>query len=161
MSAISDCTTLEDCMGFLTINSVGMHNGAWFVLDCIPLWIPQVLPRGDNLVVPNMAGTYPRRLRRDEQHYSLPMLIAGDVDENDTPNANPFLGLQTNLQGLQTNVVETSFEAPVAATLDMPDGQTWTADVQVKGIIIGKHVDWLLAKATLEITIPFGKFIGP
>jgi hypothetical protein len=144
--------------GMLTINGESLHTYAWDVLNCLPLWLPQAY-RAGNIVLPGSAGKRARRYRIDEAKFSLPMVIEGSAAPDGTPYDDPWVGLVVNMGILNAAVCvppEDPFDYPNAA-LDMPDGSTWFADVQVLGIQIGDNIN-TQTKATLELVIPSGGF---
>lgn len=144
--------------GALTINGVDMHTPAWNVLDCTPLWL-YVETRGQNIVLPGTSGTYAYPRRVHEARHSLQMAITGFVDSSGVPNADPWAGLQENIDYLRDNVAEppTPPTSTVSASLVMPDGSTRTADIQVVAFTIGEHYHVATA-AILDIVIPAGRF---
>lgn len=148
------------CMGHLTINSVLMHTPAWCVLDLIQLWLPPKI-RGTNLLIPRVVGTRPRPVRITETDYSLPMAISGAVDQDGIVDPDGVLMcLYRNLQYLQTNVTDppTPPTATVPASLELPNGDVLTAEIQVLGITVSDHVK-MLTNAVLDIRIPAGRFV--
>lgn len=150
----------DERLGKLTINGIDMHTPAWNVLDPTPLYMPSDY-LGENIRIPGSNGRRAYPLWVDQGHYVLPMLISGEVDLNGSPYADIWIGAQTNLQYLQTNVASppTAPTATRSASLLMPDGTTLTADVQVfpfrtENLYLQKP----LFRATLELIVPAGVF---
>jgi len=174
MSLIQICSNINEQMGRLTVNGVDMHQESWYVLNTFPLWIRQAPPRGGSLTIPGAQGKLPRTRRIDEQKSSLPMLIAGDyaIDHTPTPLATQWWQLLDNVRYLRDNVIDPGLAGTIPATLDMPDGSVWSADVQVTNVLLVDMVqnpaglapggtEALIRKATLEITVPAGQFTDP
>src|ERR1043165_5436525 len=93
------------CQGALTIAGVSMHTPAWIVVVLTPLWVKVDTRGGPNRAIPGIAGrvSYPRR--KDETAHSLPFVVHGEVDRTGAVQANPWVGLQTNLDYLYANVI--------------------------------------------------------
>lgn len=143
--------------GELTINGVNMHTPAWCMLNLLPLWLPNRM-RGTNVTIPEAAGTLPQRYRIDESSYSLAMAIGGHQDKDGGWYADPWVGLQANLEWLHVYLLDPPLDSPtVPAELVMPDGNTMSADVQVRGILPGVNIRQQL-RATLELLVPHGRF---
>lgn len=145
--------------GTLTINSVLMHTSAWNVLDCTELWLVAAV-RGDNITIPYVNGRRALPYRIDEATFALRMAITGDVNSAGVKYADPWVGLQANLDYLRANVVDppTAPSATRAATLVMPSGVTRTANVQVLELEILRHGGPHLVDAALHLRIPAGRF---
>ena len=107
------CST---ALGALTINSVSMHTPAWSVLDLTPLWMPVTTYRGENVVIPGASGRRAQPYRFDEGRYTLPFTVIGAVNLSGVAYSNPWVGLQTNLSYLFSNV----FTPPAAPTTTQP-----------------------------------------
>ena len=145
--------------GALTISGVSMHGPAWNLLDLVPLWLHQQT-RGSNVLIPGTAGTRAYPLRVHEARHSLEMAITGWVDRNGVDQSDEWEGLQTNIEYLRANIVSPP-AAPTAiraATLVMPDGTSRTADIQVIGLTLGRHL-FSHFSAVLDIVIPTGRFV--
>jgi hypothetical protein len=161
--------------GTLYISGVNMNRPAWAVLGdergkngLVPLWIEADV-RGDDRLLPSVTGVIPYRRRITVTRHDLRILVAGDVDVNGAPVANPTIGLENNLTYLRTNVV-----APVAsatgtrsAILTMPSGVTRTADIHVLDLVVQSYMfspvvdgcsQGALLIGILQISIPSGRF---
>lgn len=154
----------EDTTGLLTINSIVMHNGAWDVLDCTPLWTPGAV-RGKDILVPNQAGRVPVPRRVDETKFSMPMAFSGEVDSTGTPYAEWWRGLYANVAAL-TTALGIPATGSVVAQLLVPDPTgTFDAthsllvnDAVVETIKLGKVANGAtpFMRASLEVI-----FTGP
>jgi hypothetical protein len=155
--------------GVLTVSGVALHGPCWTILDLTPLWV-QADVRGDDRLLPGVTGVIPYRRRTTVTRHSLPMWVIGEVSWTDAAYADPWVGLETNLNYLYTNVV-----APTGAgdgtrpgSLAMPSGATRTADVHILSLELGgtaagtaSHAGGAAGagvRATLELSIPDGRF---
>jgi hypothetical protein len=152
--------TWNTAAGGLTINSVDMMQPAWQVMNLIELWLP-AQQRGEDVVIPGVAGRRPYRRFVDATRRTLRLKITGDVDRNNTPQSNKFVGLQTNVDYLITNVVDppTTGDGTRSLVLTMPSGSR-TEPVHVLGMEMSSYNEtarWALA--TIELSIPSGRII--
>lgn len=151
------------CTGTLTIDGVLLNTPAWDATDLTTLWVEASVRGGDRLL-PGVAGVIPYRRRLDVTEYALPMLVSGDVDENGDDYADAWVGLETNLQWLWSNVVEptNTGDGTRPATLTMPSGLERVADVHVLGLrvssAVGAATRNALVRAVLQISVPAGRF---
>jgi hypothetical protein len=154
--------TLVDtlCQGSLSIAGVSMHGPAWDVVDLVPLWRNPAKRGGPNRAIPGISGRVPYPRRVDETAHALPFLVHGEVNRLGVPQANPWAGLQANLDYLWSNVIIPTglTDGTRAATLTMPDGTTRTAAIIVEGLTPGGFVKYV-RKFTLDIIIPAGMFV--
>lgn len=144
--------------GALEINGVSMHTYAWTVVDVTQLWMGAEI-RGQDRLLPTTPGVIPYRRRMTVTRFSLPMVIVGHVDQYNTPYADPWEGLEDNIDFLRAWVVDPTNvgDGTVPAELTMPSGSTRTADVHVLALTLGE-VSRARLRATLEISIPEGVF---
>lgn len=150
--------TCDTCTGELVIAGVSMHNEAWCVLDLTELWLPGDL-RGSDRLLPGVVGVKPYRRRLTVTAHSLPMVLAGDVDRFGADQADPWEGLQANIDYLRANVVDptNTGDGTRVATLTMPSGAVRSAAIHVLDLQLGVKVAGR-ARATLDISIPGGAF---
>lgn len=139
--------------GTLSIGGVSMHCPAWVVFDVYTLWDSPIF-RGDSLMIPFRPGRIGLPRRDDETTWSLPMMIAGDVDQLGAPYGSFRAGYLTNLSYLQANVRSVSGGLLRPVSLTLPGGGARTGDAAVQ-IRVGEQTmdGWL---ASLELTIPDG-----
>lgn len=144
--------------GSLEINGVSMHTYAWTVIDVTTLWMGADI-RGQDRLLPTTPGVIPYRRRMTVTRYSLPMVIVGYVDQYNVPYADPWEGLETNIDFLRAWVVDPTNvgDGTVQADLTMPSGTVRSADVHVLGLALGQ-VSRARMRATLEISVPEGVF---
>lgn len=123
----------DTCHGTLTIDGVEMvENPAWSMLDLSALlWSPE--QRGTDLPLPR--GTIlPRPRRLDTTVLPFPFVVVGSVDLDGDAYADPYVGLQTNLAYLMSNVLEPTLvgDGTRTAVWTTPSGATVTAEVHVR-----------------------------
>jgi hypothetical protein len=164
------CDCCEDCWGKLEVLGDGgpiyplsLNKQAWCVTNGWELW-DGVLARGSNITIPGLAGRKETPRRADQKDYSLPFIVSGVVDENDTPTVDDRQGLVDNLAYLRANAFD-PLNAPDTSRvwqLTTPDGSTvLTADVQPPeraDMLVASKVRRGLWIGTLHITIPAGAF---
>lgn len=160
-----------DCEGVLTIGGVSFNNPAWACVsnDRGENGLIQLLGlgadrKGADREIPHGIGgiAYPRRRR--PTRYDLGMLICGDVNSAGVENADAWAGLVTNVLALETVIdnVADGASGLQAATLAI-GGQNLAANIhtlaiQVEWAIRQDHTNQALISATLQISIPVGKF---
>ncbi len=150
---------LETSTGTLTINGISLHTYAWCALDLRELYIPSQY-RAGNVTIPGANGNRPYRYWIGEATHDIQMRITGLVDQSGTPNADPFLGYQTNLAYLKTNLLTPPVTGTFAATISLPSASTISANVQVLGLQF-QQFDMdarFFQKAALTVRIPAGLF---
>lgn len=151
------------CTGILTVNSVSLNTVAWDISDLTDLWFHYDV-RGEDRILPGVNGVIPYRRRRAPTRHDLTIWIVGDVAANGTPFADPKIGMETNLATLDTNVIAPTNvgDGTRAASLAMPSGATRTASIHVLGLVkqqIHFNGTQSIMEATLQISIPAGKFV--
>jgi hypothetical protein len=146
--------------GLLTINGILMHTPGYTMGDnLIDLWVPGVT-RGNNVVLPHLSGTRPYAHRLTETPYSLEINFVGDAD-----SSGVGVAAADRMEQLQANIAEVVTGLPVpsvgtvSASLELPSGDTITADIQVLQLIPGTRTQDMLY-ATLEIIVPSGAFVA-
>jgi hypothetical protein len=147
--------TCFTCDGELFINSQSMMTTAWAVTDLLDLANPIPTLRGTDLIIPTAAGRRPYRRRIDETRYSLPFSITGTANTLGVVYSDWRVGLETNLNSLATVLGVGGNTVP--ATITKPSGATLAADIFVTALKFGARAGPLVL-ATLEITIPAGRF---
>lgn len=151
------------CTGTLTIDGVLLNTPAWDITDLTTLWVETTV-RGNDRLLPGVAGVIPYRRRLDVMSYSLPMLVSGDVNEDGDDYPDAWVGLETNLQTLYDDVVQPTNvgDGTRPAVLTMPSGLERCADVHVLGLrvssAVGAGTRQALVRAVLQLSIPAGRF---
>lgn len=143
---------------YLEIASVPMSiYGAWMVTDYTPL-LQEADQRGDDRLIPQVAGRAPYKRFRDATKVALPMDIFGGVDSSGTAHSDAVNGLEANILYLNTNVVAPTGtgDGTRSATLHLPAGNR-TASVHVLGLSLGRSGS-ASVQAVLELSIPAGRF---
>ncbi len=150
---------VDTATGTLTINGVNLHTYAWCCLDLRRLTMPEDYDV-KNVKIPGAHGTRPYRYWIAEATHDLQMFITGRVNSAGTPNANPFLGYQTNIAYLKANLLTPPSGGTFVGSILLPSGATVTADVQVLGF---KYQEFdpqarFFQKAALTVRVPAGLF---
>lgn len=145
---------------------ISMHGPAWTMLPSglARLYIQTEL-KGENLDLPNLPGRRAYAHELDQYQDSLPMYIAGDVDQDGDPHSDVWEGAELNLAYLynELKVIPATEAGTRAARITKPSGAIVTADIQILDVRLGAMaggVDPLgpVWNATLEILIPGGRF---
>jgi hypothetical protein len=152
--AIGDGTDITD--------NILMHGPAWDMPNLLPLWFNGEV-RGNDVLLPGATGVIPFRRRFTVTGYSLPLIITGRVDIEGVPpeiEDEVWEQLETNVQYLNDNIVAPpgTTSGIRLATLTMPSGAEREAEIHVLGITPGIATDGIM-KATLDISIPAGRFV--
>lgn len=157
MTGICNPLPADTSDGQLEINGVDLICPAWDVVSLRGLWTV-VATRGSNVRIPTVQGAKKRRRRIDEARArTLDMVIIGEYDRLGSLNADPRVGLETNLNYLRENVMDPPTAAALDATLTMPSGAERTAEVQIESFELGEGTE-SLTLATVTFTIVGGVF---
>lgn len=144
------------CHGSLTYGGIDLSTPAWTVTNLIVLWQPSDR-RGENLMIPGLAGRIVLPKRRDETAETLEMVVTGTVNRLGVPYADPYEGLEANLDYLCDNVFDTAAATSGAtASLTMPSGATRTGPMQVVDASFNTEVG-IAALVTVDVILPYGK----
>lgn len=151
------------CTGVLIIGGIVMNGPAWDISDLTDLWFTADV-RGDDRILPGVAGVIPYRRRTTVTRHDLTILVIGDVDATGAPHSDSYIGLETNISSLYTNVVTptNTGDGTRAASLVLPSGATRTANIHILGLVKQRQFlsDYQSAlEATLQISIPAGRFV--
>jgi hypothetical protein len=140
---------------YLTIGSVIIGTAACHATNMQVLYTER--QRGSDRLLPGSAGVQPYPRRVDDVMHILELVINGRYSSDGTLNANPKIGVRTNIDELK------SITAPVT-TGDGTRSVTWTfqggsasADCHVGPLVIGRHFGPLVF-ATLDLHVPSGQF---
>jgi len=118
-------TVSSTSLGFLSL-----HTHAWNAPDLAPLWT-SLARRGRNRLLPTAAGVIPYRRRTTEIDVLLDFAVCGEVDKSGTYYADPWVGLQANLEELHDQIF--ADPATTAGTrntrLTMPSGVDRTGNI--------------------------------
>lgn len=156
MSCVTVGIDTTFCQGGLSLGGVNMNCPAWKMLDLSALWY-KLEKRGQDIVVPGVSGmlSYPRRATGTS--HSLPMVIVGDCDPAGSPFANPWIGLESNINVLRGTVLDAF--TTIGAVLTMPSGATRSGPVQIDSFELGDHTFTARYAAVLNLTIPAGVLV--
>lgn len=138
---------------YLEVNSVPLATPAWRILDLSKLYGLDV--RGSDRLLPGADGLRATRRRIDQRVIGLPFIVIGAADHEGTTNADPYEGLDDNIDYLMTNVV-----APTTTTRTAvwhrANGNV-SAAVFVEGLTPDTWGNgWV--RFVLELSIPAGRF---
>lgn len=149
------------CHGTLEIDGHSMNRAAWATLNNFVLWTPASVI-GDDLVIPHRDGVVALRRRKTVTKQSIQLLIIGQVDYAGTPNDDPIVGVEENMDFLDTYIF-----APVisdsgtrTAVLTLPSGATRTGQVHIENVVLGSTIAGALT-ATFDISLPYGELGAP
>lgn len=149
----------DDAVGHLTIDGFAMFTAAWRVENLYELWLPAE-QRGQDIVRPGVAGSYPIRRRRAATRRSLQMFVSGEANYLGVPYADAYQGMAANLYALQAGVVNPTGvgDGTREMVLTLPDGFTRTGDVHVTGMTVSEmRRNARYCYAVIEVSIPAGE----
>ncbi len=152
--------TPDTSTGTLTVNGVSLHTYAWTLLDLRPLYMPASYRRS-NVVIPGASGQRAYKYRVDQATHDLAMFVTGYCNQTGGVYSDPFVGYETNLRYLTSNLLAYTASATMNATLSVPSGTTaMTALVQVLGLDLGGFDpnNRFMQRAVLTVSIPAGRF---
>lgn len=139
-------------------DGIDMHTPAWTVVDVTSLWMGADV-RGEDRLLPGVAGVIPYRRRNTVTQHSLPMIIIGSRNRLGVAYSDMWVGLESNINYLRTNVVNPTNvgDGTRSATLRMPSGALRTANIHILRLSLGEIKSGIM-RATLDISIPAGVF---
>ena len=145
-----------NCHGTLQLGEVSLNGPAWAVLNVGVLWEPAP-PRGENLAIPFRKGKYQTPRYRDERSDTLMLLIVGTCDMDGEPTADPYSGLEANVEWLNDNVFAyDEVTDPFDAIVTMPSGNMKGGPMQLGAVKFGWEVG-VAVTATVDFTLPDGQ----
>jgi len=143
----------------LTIASQSLDiTGAWEHNMSLTRLIGTAQSRGSNRLIPNNAGRTAYAILRDEVIVDLELEIYGVKNSAGAAHANEFDGLTANMAYLYDFVLDgmaSGAAATRAATLELPNSRTFTADVQILNWRVVRQ-DVLVAYVSYDLRIPGG-----
>ncbi len=136
-------------------------DGAWKHNRSLRRLRSSVRSRGDNRLIPNLAGRRAYPVQRDEVVVDLELIVFGRNNSAGTPYANTLAGLDTNLAYLDDWVagLMDGTTSTYAASLETPDGTTYTADVQVLNWNIAQE-HGTVAVVGYDLRVPAGIWVA-
>lgn len=147
----------ETCYGTLDVDGIPLMSPAWTIETLAEMYgTPDV--RGDDRLLPGVAGVIPFRRRYTVMRYSLPFIVVGNVDQDGVPFDDPQVGLVTNLRYLAANVwAPTNVgNGTRTVTWHVPDGTTVEVAAHVLGFPSPDLKPYGVAIGTLELSVPGG-----
>lgn len=152
------------CTGTLTIGGVLLNCPAWDIPDLTTLWI-EAAQRGDDRLIPGVAGVIPYRRRLTTTEHTLAMVIVGDSTSGGVLVTNAWQGLEANVGYLRDYVVDPTNigDGTRFAILTLPSGAVRTANIHVTGMRVssaeGADGLFTVLNAAMTISIPTGRFV--
>lgn len=134
---------------YLSINGVDFATHNCRGVDVLPF--TKYVARGENLLVPLVAGRLETAVVRDEFAETFEARLRGDVDADGVPIADARSGLRALIASLRSSVTGSQ-----TATLHLV-GSTTSADVQVTRfdpVTTGPTT----ARLLMQIVVPAGEF---
>lgn len=150
---------VETCMGSVAIDGVDMHRLAWEIFDLTSLF-GEPEQRGENRMIPGVAGRIPYAPRADETRLSLPYVVTGHWTPGDdwVDPTNIYQQLQANVAFLLGGVLEPTGSGD--GTRDFawttPSGAVITAEVQILKSRPPIHLGVATQLRSLEILDVYG-----
>lgn len=151
-----------NCHGTLQLGGVSLNCPAWAVMNIASLWEPAP-PRGENIEIPFRPGRLQVPRIRDERTDSLQILVVGTCYYDGTPTADPYAGLENNIDWLNDNLFAyATVMDPFDAVLTMPSGALKGGPMQLGTAKFGWEVG-VAATVTVDYTLPDGQLaaLGP
>lgn len=156
--------SIEGASGWLLL-----HGAAWNVLNLLDLWGTEVTKRGQDRLLPTVAGVVAYRRRTTVRDFLLPFAVCGDCNQAGVAYADPWVGLETNLEFLRAQLVAdvTTVAGTRNARITMPSGVDRSAAVHVLGIEVDTSMEGVnvlsgqagvVAVGSLSISVPSGRF---
>lgn len=121
--------------GLLTINDTDLESECWAITsDLIPLWFIQRVYEEDGPHVPGTSGEVFVPPDIAPAVFDLKVIIIGSVDPDGDAYADPWEGIESNINLFRTEVLDpiTANRGLQESTLTMPSGDTRTANVFVR-----------------------------
>lgn len=145
-----------NCHGTLTLGGMSMNTSAWAVLNVASLWEPAPVRR-ENMLIPFARGRLPVAGYLDERKDSLLILVTGTCDDDGVPYADPYVGLETNINILNSNLFSyADVVGHLSAVLTLPSGATRSGPLQFNSVQFGWEVG-VAVTITADYTLPYGK----
>jgi len=140
---------------YLEVDGLSLKlDGAWQIDRSLSRLKGGPPKRGQNTIVPGVAGRLDNPKRLDEGVYDLVMLVKGRKDRLGAPYADEVAGKILNLDYLETRLYEPT--GTLAAVLYMPDASTQTGDVQFDNWTVAKD-EGAVATVTFDLIVPAGR----
>lgn len=161
------CTNPE---GTATIDGTSLNCPAWNFKDYVDLWLPGDV-RGSDVIMPGSPGVRAMRRRETVTRRALDGAICGEVDMAGIPYADPWEGLEENINDLRSLILNQpgTGRGTRNMILTMPSGAQRSRAVHVLGIdrgAMGEGINqitggWgVIMLVTLQLSIPRGSFVA-
>lgn len=146
-----------DVSGTLTIDGFLLNTPAYACVNLLPL-LEGPEQRGEDVLVPGVAGVVPIIRRATVTEYELELVIDGSVQANGTDYPGTALaGWEAHLAAIRAAVSDPTGvgDGTRTAVYVTPSGDTLTGEVHVGKLRTGAQVDGR-GVAVLPISIPAG-----
>lgn len=142
---------------WISVNGVSLMTKGWECLDISAVHDEADL-RGDDVVIPGVAGVLPYRRWRTATVRSFPIEIHGDYDKDGVAYTDPQQGVTTNRRYLADNlgVASTTGDGTVTFVWHQPDGTELSAPVHVLGFRGSQLQNAAQILARLDLSFPTG-----
>lgn len=144
---------------YLTIAGVPMSTPGWRIQN-LPDLVRGPDFRGDDVLVPLLAGRRPKRRRADVTKLTIQMEIWGDFDREGNAYTNAIVGAITNVNYLRANCfdpVDTG-DGTRACKIVLPDATDLDAPAHC-GPLIVNMISPGRYRATADLSLPGGSFV--
>lgn len=149
---------------YLEVNSIPLETYGWRTVDIgydELLNSPALIGSDLDMVTVPGVRPYPRRITVTV--VSIPLLVAGAMDEDGTPFSNPLMGLMTNRDTLRAGLgIAADGDADrgtVTATFHRGDLPSWEGPVTVLGLNGWTTLGGTDALVRLDLSIPDGELV--
>lgn len=157
------------CGGEFFVDTLTLHRSAFCVIDEVSKLYRRKAHTVDNLVIPEVVGELPRRMKATAADHTLNMVVVGDVLYDETTPSSPWDGFEQNMDWLEANIwgIPASADGTRAGKVITPSTSVRVNPVQVYDFqqgdtmegfdMFGHHTVGCLA--TLYVRIPAGKLV--
>ena len=156
---MSVCSPPDLSAGDATISGYYLETPATTLDNIWVLWLgAEQRGKDKDVIRPGAGGSLPVRRRKAATTRDLYMRVSGLVNRTGVPYANPYNGMQKNLDWIQKSIVDpVGGDGTRPLVLWLPDGTTQTEPIIVQGMEIEEmHPKARQAKIVIEIVIPSG-----
>ena len=115
--------------------------------------------RGEDRLIPNLAGRSPYFRQRDAASHVLELVISADFDSDGVAHADLAAGMEANIAELKAIADPvTTGDGTRSVTWTRRNGTSVSADCHVGPLTFGDEWDDAIL-ATLDIVVPAGAFV--
>lgn len=147
------CTTLD---GEAFLGAETLHRPAFSIMDVSPLLDALAAIRGENLLIPLVAGTKAMRKRVTETVYTCRMILDGRWSVDGDPVEDHYAGLRDVKDWLLTNVhLPPGGDSTRTLSVVKPSGSTVSGSVHTS-LAYGAR-SGPIQRALLSVSVPAGR----